>query len=65
LAILEDKVADTSTVYDTHGEKYGTLEKLLGIRTKAGTGKISLARGFELSSNTVLVQAVYDNYKTI
>jgi hypothetical protein len=24
-----------------------------------------LARGFELSSNTVLVQAVYDNYKTI
>jgi cell division protein FtsI (penicillin-binding protein 3) len=26
-------------------------------------GKISLARGFELSSNTVMVQAVYDNYK--
>jgi hypothetical protein len=26
MAILEDKVADTSTVYDTHGEKYGTLE---------------------------------------
>lgn len=30
---------------------------------KGGYGKISLARGFELSSNTVLVQAVYDNYK--
>jgi cell division protein FtsI (penicillin-binding protein 3) len=25
--------------------------------------KISLARGFELSSNTVMVQAVYENYK--
>jgi cell division protein FtsI (penicillin-binding protein 3) len=31
---------------------------------KGGYRKIS-ARGFELSSNTVLVQAVYDNYKTI
>jgi hypothetical protein len=41
MAILEDKVADTSTVYDTHGEKYGTLEKLLGIRTKAGRENFS------------------------
>jgi cell division protein FtsI (penicillin-binding protein 3) len=30
---------------------------------KGGYGKISLARGFEVSSNTVLVQAVYENYK--
>jgi len=30
---------------------------------EGGYGKISLARGFELSSNTVMVQAVYDNYK--
>ena len=28
-----------------------------------GYGKISLARGFEVSSNTVMVQAVYNNYK--
>jgi cell division protein FtsI/penicillin-binding protein 2 len=33
-----------------------------GIRIK-GMEKISLARGFELSSNTVMVRAVYENYK--
>jgi cell division protein FtsI (penicillin-binding protein 3) len=33
------------------------------IPEKEGYGKISLARGFELSSNTVIVQAVYENYK--
>ena len=31
---------------------------------KGGYGKISLARGFEVSSNTVMVQAVYNNYKS-
>ncbi len=30
---------------------------------EGGYGKISLARGFEVSSNTVMVQAVYNNYK--
>jgi cell division protein FtsI (penicillin-binding protein 3) len=38
MAILEDKVADTSTVYDTHGGEVRYSGKL-GIRTKAGTGK--------------------------
>jgi cell division protein FtsI (penicillin-binding protein 3) len=62
MAILEDKVADTSTVYDTYGGDK--------IFRKGSTGsrriwKISLARGFELSSNTVMVQAVYENYKII
>jgi cell division protein FtsI (penicillin-binding protein 3) len=28
-----------------------------------GLRKISFARGFELSSNTVMVRAVYENYK--
>jgi cell division protein FtsI (penicillin-binding protein 3) len=61
MAILEDKVADTSTVYDTYGGeirysgKYGILIGRIW--------KISLARGFELSSNTVMVQVRY--YKKI
>jgi cell division protein FtsI (penicillin-binding protein 3) len=63
MAILEDKVADTSTVYDTHGGEIRYSGKAVRDSHKGGYGKISLARGFELSSNTVMVQAVYDNYK--
>jgi len=63
IAILDDKVADTSTVYDTHGGEIRYSGKTVRDSHKGGYGKISLARGFELSSNTVLVQAVYDNYK--
>jgi cell division protein FtsI (penicillin-binding protein 3) len=33
------------------------------IHTKEAMAKFLLARGFEVSSNTVLVQAVYNNYK--
>jgi cell division protein FtsI/penicillin-binding protein 2 len=59
MAILED-VADTSTVLTKW--RWDSLFRRLGIPIK-GYGKISLARGFELSSNTVMVKAVYDNYK--
>lgn len=63
MAILEDKVADTSTVFDTNGGVIRYSGKAVRDSHIGGYGKISLARGFELSSNTVLVQAVYDNYK--
>jgi cell division protein FtsI (penicillin-binding protein 3) len=63
MAVLEDKVADTSTVYDTHGGEVRYSGKVVRDAHKGGYGKISLARGFELSSNTVMVQAVYNNYK--
>ncbi|HEY4618703.1 MAG TPA: penicillin-binding protein [Flavobacterium sp.] len=63
MAILEDKVADTNTVYNTFGGEIRYSGKAVRDSHKGGYGKISLARGFELSSNTVLVQAVYDNYK--
>ncbi|WP_016989696.1 penicillin-binding protein [Flavobacterium sp. ACAM 123] len=63
MAILEDKVADTSTVYDTNGGEIRYSGKAVRDSHKGGYGKISLARGFELSSNTVMVQAVYENYK--
>ena len=63
MTILEDKVADTSTVYDTFGGEIRYSGKAVRDSHKGGYGKISLARGFEVSSNTVMVQAVYNNYK--
>ncbi|SNR75096.1 penicillin-binding protein [Flavobacterium sp. ov086] len=64
MAILEDKVADTSTVYDSHGGEIRYYGRAVRDSHKGGYGKVSLARGFELSSNTVMVQAVYNNYKS-
>lgn len=64
MAILEDKVADTSTVYDSHGGVIKYYGRAVRDSHTGGYGKISLARGFELSSNTVMVQAVYNNYKS-
>lgn len=63
MAILEDKVADTSTVYDSHGGVIKYYGRSVRDSHVGGYGKVSLARGFELSSNTVMVQAVYENYK--
>jgi len=64
VAILEDKVADTSTVYDSHNGVVKYYGRSVRDSHNGGYGKVSLARGFELSSNTVMVQAVYDNYKS-
>jgi cell division protein FtsI (penicillin-binding protein 3) len=63
ISLLEDKKIDTSKVYDTHGGEVTYFRRKVRDSKKGGYGKISLARGFELSSNTVLVQAVYENYK--
>lgn len=63
IALFEDKVADTSDVYDTKGGEIIYYNRKVRDSKKDGYGKISLGRGFELSSNTVLVQAVYNNYK--
>lgn len=63
IALFEDKVADTSDVYDTKGGEIIYYNRKVRDSKKGGYGKISLGRGFELSSNTVLVQAVYNNYK--
>ncbi|OCB74469.1 penicillin-binding protein [Flavobacterium crassostreae] len=63
MALLEDKLVDTSTVYNTFGGEIRYSGKAVRDSRKGGYGKISLARGFELSSNTVMVQAVYQNYK--
>ncbi|WP_293870790.1 penicillin-binding protein [Flavobacterium sp.] len=63
IALLDDHKIDTSKVYDTHGGIITYGKDKVRDSHDGGYGKISLARGFEVSSNTVMVQAVYENYK--
>lgn len=63
MTLLEDKKVDTSAIFDTHEGIITYSGKAVRDSHKGGYGKISLARGFEVSSNTVMVQAVYNNYK--
>ena len=63
IALLDDKKVDTSKVYDTNGGIITYYGRKVRDSHEGGYGKISLAKGFEVSSNTVMVQAVYDNYK--
>jgi cell division protein FtsI (penicillin-binding protein 3) len=63
MALLEDKKVDTSTVFDSQGGTIMYSGKKVRDSHEGGHGKISLAKGFEVSSNTVMVQAVYNNYK--
>lgn len=63
LALLDDGKADTATIYDT---KQGIVQfsgRQVRDSNRRGYGKISLARGFEVSSNTVITQAVQQAYK--
>ncbi len=63
VAALEDKIVDTSTVKDT-GKGYW---KIYNHRVKdsknGGYGKISMAKAFEVSSNTAFAQMIHDGYK--
>lgn len=63
LALLDDKKADTSTIYDTHQGVVTFSNRRVTDSNRRGYGKISLARGFEVSSNTVVTQAVNQAYK--
>ncbi len=62
IALLDDKKVDTSQVYNTHGGIISINNRKVRDSHEGGYGMISLGRGFEVSSNTVMVQAVYQNY---
>jgi cell division protein FtsI (penicillin-binding protein 3) len=62
IALLDDKKIDTSKVYDSKGGIITYRGQKVRDSHTGGYGKISLARGFEVSSNTIMVQAVYENY---
>ncbi len=63
IALLDDNKIDTSKVYDSNGGTIIYNGKKVRDSHEGGYGRISLARGFEVSSNTIMVQAVYENYK--
>jgi cell division protein FtsI (penicillin-binding protein 3) len=63
IALLDDKKVDTSKIYDTNGGEVTYFRRKVRDSQKGGFGKISLARGFEVSSNTVMAQAMQNNYK--
>jgi len=63
IALLDDHKTDTSKVYDRKGGLIRYYGHDVIDSHREGVQKISLARGFEISSNTVMVQAVYENYK--
>jgi cell division protein FtsI (penicillin-binding protein 3) len=62
VAALEDKVVDTSTVFDTKGGKISYYGRNVRDSKYGGYGKISVGQAFEVSSNTALVQMIQDNY---
>ncbi|WP_281336513.1 penicillin-binding protein [Flavobacterium eburneipallidum] len=63
IALLDDNKVDTSKVYDSRGGVISYRGDKVRDSHEGGYGKISLGKGFEVSSNTILVQAVYENYK--
>jgi cell division protein FtsI (penicillin-binding protein 3) len=64
IALLDDNKVDTSKVYDSHGGVITYRGDKVRDSHEGGYGKISLGKGFEVSSNTILVQAVVENYKS-
>ena len=64
LALLEHGKADTATVYDTNGGVVKFYDRRVRDSKHGGYGKISLARGIEVSSNTVITQAINEAYKS-
>ncbi|MCF6128328.1 transpeptidase family protein [Flavobacterium sp. AS60] len=63
IALLDDNKVDTSKVYDSKGGIIDYRGSKVRDSHEGGYGRISLARGFEVSSNTIMVQAVYENYR--
>lgn len=64
IALLDDDKIDTSKVYDSKGGEIAYYGRKVRDSHEGGYGKVSVARGFEVSSNTIMVQAVYENYKS-
>ena len=62
MAALEDKVIDTSTVFDTGNGVMRMYGRDIRDSKRGGYGKISVARAVEVSSNIALAQLIDDNY---
>jgi len=62
-AALDDKVIDTSDIVDTENGILTFYGKKVRDSKDGGYGKISIAKAFEVSSNTGIVKAIDQNYK--
>src|SRR5699024_2268528 len=62
VAALEDKVVDTAQIFDSEGGRIKYYNRYVVDSDRGGYGKISAARAFELSSNTVFSKIVVDGY---
>jgi cell division protein FtsI (penicillin-binding protein 3) len=60
---LEDKVIDTTSMVDTEKGILSYYGKKVRDSKSGGYGKISIARAFEVSSNTGIVKAIHGAYK--
>ena len=64
VAAFEDQVVDTTSVFDTqNGELTFYSKYKVRDSRKGGYGKIPITEIFERSSNTGMVQAIYEQYK--
>ncbi|WP_350290501.1 penicillin-binding protein [uncultured Croceitalea sp.] len=63
VAALEDKVVDTSTVFDTEKGRWRIYDRTVRDSKWGGYGKISMAKAFALSSNTAFAKMIHENYK--
>lgn len=63
-AALEDKVIDTSDVVDTKNGILSFYGKKVRDSKHGGYGKISIGKAFEVSSNTGIVSAIDQHYRS-
>ena len=62
-AALEDEVIDTSAVIDTEKGRWRVYDRIVRDSKHGGYGKISVAKAFEVSSNTAFAKIIHQNYK--
>ncbi len=63
VAALEDKVVDTSTVVDTEKGRWRIYDRIVRDSKEGGYGEISIAKAFEVSSNTAFAKMIHNGYK--
>lgn len=62
VAALEDKVIDTSQIIDTENGRVKFYDRTAIDSKRGGYGKISVAKAFELSSNTAFAKMINEPY---
>ncbi|PZD78011.1 penicillin-binding protein [Mesonia sp. K7] len=63
VAALEDKVVDSADVFDSEGGKIKYYDRTVKDSRVGGYGEITVAKAFEVSSNTVFSKFIVEGYK--